>query len=168
MRSIDSLLWLRKWLIAVRRPLMRHFRGVDLPPSASVSFSASFRVAPGGPITVGEHTLVAFKVLVMGHDPASGRRGAVAIGRNCFVGGNSVILPGVRIGDGSIIGASSVVVEDVPAGSIVVGNPARVVRRDIVVGSRGRLPGADETARAARRRYQERRTAPQPFTGPQE
>ncbi len=155
MRSIDQFLWFRQWLIRLRRPLMRVLHGVDIPPSASVSFSARFRPSAGGPITIAPGTLVAFKTLVLGHDPASGREGPVTIGTRCFIGGGSIIMPGVIIGDGSIVGAGSVVMADVPPDSVVAGNPARVIATGIAAGPKGRLPGADARAAAAKRRLVE-------------
>ena len=61
------------------------------------------------------------------------------IGRNCFVGAPSLILPGVTIGDGSVVGAGSVVTRDVPPRSAVAGNPARTIKSDIVVVPYGRF-----------------------------
>jgi len=52
----------------------------------------------------------------------------VRIGRNVWIGGGAIVLPGVSIGDDAIVGAGSVVTRDVPPGSTVVGNPARVSR----------------------------------------
>ena len=49
----------------------------------------------------------------------------IKIGADVWIGGGSIILPGVTIGDGAIIGAGSVVTRDVAAGATVVGNPAR-------------------------------------------
>lgn len=51
----------------------------------------------------------------------------VHIGRNVWIGGGALIMPGVTVGDDAIIGAGSVVTRDVPAGATVVGNPARVL-----------------------------------------
>jgi len=53
----------------------------------------------------------------------------VVIGKNVWIGANSVILPGVKIGNNSIIGAGSTVTEDVPPLSVAVGNPAKIIRQ---------------------------------------
>lgn len=53
----------------------------------------------------------------------------VTIGDNVWIGGNTVILPGVHIGSNTVIGAGSVVTKDIPDWVIAVGNPCRVVRR---------------------------------------
>ena len=53
----------------------------------------------------------------------------VTIGDDCWIGGNTVICPGVTIGDGCTIGAGSVVTKEIPPHSLAVGNPARVIRK---------------------------------------
>ena len=52
----------------------------------------------------------------------------VRIGDNVWIGGNTVICPGVSIGDCCVIGAGSVVTKDIPAWTIAAGNPCRVIR----------------------------------------
>lgn len=52
----------------------------------------------------------------------------VSIGRDLWVGGAAIILPGVTIGDEAVIGAGSVVTRDVPARVFAAGNPCRVIR----------------------------------------
>lgn len=52
----------------------------------------------------------------------------VTIGKNVWVGGRSVILPGVTIGDNTTIGAGSVVTRSIPANCLAVGNPCKVIR----------------------------------------
>lgn len=49
----------------------------------------------------------------------------IRIGRNVWIGGGAIILPGVSIGDDALIGAGSVVTRDVPPGATAFGNPAR-------------------------------------------
>jgi acetyltransferase-like isoleucine patch superfamily enzyme len=53
----------------------------------------------------------------------------VVIGKNVWIGANSVILPGVKIGDNSVIGAGSTIIEDVPAYSVAAGNPAKIIKQ---------------------------------------
>lgn len=53
----------------------------------------------------------------------------VSIGDNVWIGGNTVILPGVRIGSNTVIGAGSVVTKDIPDWVIAAGNPCKVIRK---------------------------------------
>lgn len=52
----------------------------------------------------------------------------VRIGNNVWVGGNTVINPGVTIGDNVVIGSGSVVTKDIPSGVVAAGVPCRVIR----------------------------------------
>lgn len=52
----------------------------------------------------------------------------VTIGKNVWIGGGSIILPGVSIGDGTTIGAGSVVTKSIPARCVAAGNPCKVLR----------------------------------------
>lgn len=52
----------------------------------------------------------------------------VTIGNNVWIGGGSIILPGVTIGDNTTIGAGSVVSKSIPANCLAVGNPCKVIR----------------------------------------
>ena len=52
----------------------------------------------------------------------------IRIGKNCWIGAGSVLLPGVTVGDNTVIGAGSVVTKDIPANVVAVGNPCRVLR----------------------------------------
>lgn len=53
----------------------------------------------------------------------------VTLGDNVWVGGNTVILPGVHIGSNTVIGAGSVVTKDIPDWVIAAGNPCKVIRK---------------------------------------
>lgn len=88
-------------------------------------------------IYVGDGTLFGPNVTVAtaGHpiDPAIRASGcqfaaSVKIGKGCWIGAGSIILPGVTIGDGTVIGAGSVVTRDIPENVVAVGNPCRVLR----------------------------------------
>ena len=53
---------------------------------------------------------------------------AITIGDNVWIGGNSIICPGVKIGSNVVIGAGSVVTKDIPDWCVAVGNPCKVKR----------------------------------------
>lgn len=48
--------------------------------------------------------------------------------KNCSIGANATLLPGITVGRHAMVGAGSVVTKDVPDYSVVVGNPAKVIR----------------------------------------
>jgi len=52
----------------------------------------------------------------------------IRIGNNVWLGGGTIVLPGVTIGDDTTIGAGSVVTKDIPPGVVAAGNPCRVIR----------------------------------------
>ena len=56
------------------------------------------------------------------------RYSPVTVGEDCWIGGGTVICPGVTIGDRVVVAAGSVVVHDVPSDVLVAGNPALVKR----------------------------------------
>ncbi len=52
----------------------------------------------------------------------------IEIKDNAWIGGGSILLPGVTVGENSVIGAGSVVTRSIPANCVAVGNPCRVIR----------------------------------------
>ncbi len=108
------------------------------------------KVYPEG-IHIGANTLVGSHTLILSHehvkrDPANRRLPWVThthIGRNCFIGVRSTILPGVRIGDEVVVGAGTVVTKDVPSHCVVVGNPGRIVKQGIHLNDRAEFQASD-------------------------
>lgn len=54
----------------------------------------------------------------------------VHIGDKCWIGMNSIILPGVILADGVIVGAGSIVTKSVLEKNVIIaGNPAKIIKR---------------------------------------
>lgn len=94
-------------------------------------------------IEIGENTTLAYGVTVLtGADPNGPKnklsalypplKAPVIIGKDCWIGANAIILPGVTIGDFCVVAAGSVVTKDVPSGVLVAGNPA-VVKKHLII-----------------------------------
>lgn len=146
-QSLNNFLALRRLVIRWRCRWLVWHANIKIDESSTLSLSAHVRAAQRGGVVIGPETLVAFKTYICSIDPRSGLDRPIRIGRRCFIGGGSMIAPGVTVGDESIVGAGAVVMEDVPPRSIVGGNPARILKRDIEVGPYGRLKDADANTR---------------------
>jgi serine acetyltransferase len=139
-KSLNQLCRLRH--IAVRTKIwwLRKFWRMDVHPTVEMSLSAKLdKTYPAG-VHVGSYSYIAFDTRVLTHDTTRNLRLDTRIGQYCFIGGKSLILPGVQIGDHCIVGAGSVVTKSVPSGCIVAGNPAKVIRQNMTLLPHGRIP----------------------------
>lgn len=97
-------------------------------------------------ITIGERVLIAPDVRIYaGVHPINGKERyidqgngnayivssskPVKIGDDVWIGGGSIILPGVTVGNNVVIGAGSVVTKDVPDNVVIGGNPAKIIKQ---------------------------------------
>jgi len=121
---------------AMLRPPFYCDYGFNIRVGAHVFMNYNCVILDTALVTIGDDTRIgpAVQIYTADHprDPAVRRSGLeqgvpVTIGKNVWIGGGAIVLPGVTIGDDAIVGAGSVVTRDVPAGVTVVGNPAKVV-----------------------------------------
>ncbi len=88
-------------------------------------------------VSIGNRVTVTAGVQFITHDGSTwllrdgkGRRyryAPIEIGNDVFIGGNSIVLPGVRIGNRVVVGAGSVVNRSIPDNCVVAGVPARFI-----------------------------------------
>lgn len=113
--------------------------GVNISPdSDSKLISTNFGSEPWL-ISIGKHVEITNGVYFITHDGATWvirdrkgyekvrKFGKIAVEDNCFIGMNSIILPGVTIGPNSIVAAGSVVTKNVAPNTVVAGNPAKFI-----------------------------------------
>lgn len=103
---------------------------------------ASFvSIIGGGKLTIGDYAVLACgaRVLTGTDSYYNGKRmstalpleernvilGETTIGKDAFIGTNSVVHPNVSIGEGAIIGSNSLVLRDIEPWSINVGSPCK-------------------------------------------
>lgn len=90
----------------------------------TITLGADCQVAPGVHLYTATHPL----------DPATRRSGLelalpITIADNVWLGGGSIVCPGVSIGHNTVVGAGSVVTRNLPPNVVAVGNPARILRQ---------------------------------------
>lgn len=88
-----------------------------------------------GKIYVGDYTQIAPNVGIISanhqlYDSREHDEKEVRIGKYCWLGMGSMIMPGVTLGDYTIVGAGSVVTKSFPEGyCVIAGNPAKIIKQ---------------------------------------
>ncbi len=122
----------------VEPPLHSNFGGYHVHFGKNVYANFNLTLVDDTHIYVGDYTMFGPNVTVAtaGHPicPELREKGLqynmpVHIGKNCWIGANAVVLPGITIGDNVVIGAGSVVTKDIPSNVVAAGNPCRVLRQ---------------------------------------
>ncbi len=101
--------------------------------SFAVSGGCYFGISEGSTLEIGDDTIWAWNVNIQtaNHDFIDRKKyvtESVKIGKNCWIGGNVTILPGVVLGDYVTVGANSVVTKSFEGHQVIAGVPAKVIR----------------------------------------
>lgn len=109
---------------------------ISIGDNVFINFNCT--ILDAAPVTIGSDVLIGPNVHLYSAthpvDPAIRAKGLefakpVNIQDNTWIGGSSVICPGVTIGARSVIGAGSVVTKDIPSDVVAAGNPCQVIRQ---------------------------------------
>lgn len=119
--------------VAIRPPFFCDY-GYNISVGDGVFMNFNCVVLDVVEVVIGDGTQIGpgVQILTADHprDPAVRAQGLefgrpIRIGRNVWIGGGALLMPGVTVGDNAIIGAGSVVTRDVAPDARVMGNPAR-------------------------------------------
>lgn len=131
----DRILFILRNLGILKEEAFWKMRGLKCGKNVHI-YRSLIDVGPQGRrkdlVEVGDNTTISFSAVLTHDASAKGFTGKVKIapvkiGKNCFIGYGSIILPGVTIGDNCIIGAGSVVTKDIPPGTVAGGVPAKKI-----------------------------------------
>ena len=131
--------FIRLIVLSYQHFILTRFYKMDISSSARISFRTYLdKTHPMG-IHIADESYVASGAMILSHDFIKDIKTDTKIGRKCFIGANSIIMPGVIIGDSVIVGSGAVVTKDIPSGCIVAGNPATIIRDNITTTTFGKL-----------------------------
>jgi|WetSurMetagenome_2_1015567.scaffolds.fasta_scaffold00621_14 acetyltransferase-like isoleucine patch superfamily enzyme len=122
-----------------RRFILRKIYHMNISSTARISFGAYLDKTNPKDIYIDDESFIATGVMILTHDYCRSLYKKTYIGKKCFIGAKSIILPGVTIGDHVIVGAGSVVTKDVKSNCIVAGNPAKVIKENINTTKYGKI-----------------------------
>lgn len=80
-------------------------------------------------VEVGDNTYICPRVMTNNLDTGGEQIGGAKIGKNCFIGTNTVIQHGITLGDGVVTGSMSFVNKNIPNNEIWFGNPAKLFKK---------------------------------------
>ena len=129
---------IRLFIQPMRYFYLKRIVGLNVQYSTIISLGAFLDMTAPRFIFIGENTIVTRGAMILSHDYTRAIALPTIIGKNCFLGVNSIIMPGVNIGDEVVIGAGAVVTHDIEPNSMAVGNPAKIIRK-INAGPYGRI-----------------------------
>lgn len=107
---------------------------IDVGIDTSPGYSPGCYIQGAGKISIGDYTQIGPNVGIISanhqiNDTRNHIFGTVTIGKYCWIGMNSVILPNVELGDFTIVGAGSIVTKSFHEGyCVLAGNPAKIIK----------------------------------------
>lgn len=128
--------------VRVNQPVWVDY-GCNISLGANSLINMNCTLLDTGRITIGNNTLIGpdVKIYTAVHLVSAAARiytdeagktairtqtAPVTIGNNVWIGGGTIILPGVTVGDNAVIGAGSVVTKPIPANTVACGNPCTI------------------------------------------
>lgn len=104
--------------------------GFQVSPYATIG--KGFYIGHFGTVIVSDKTVIGDNVnlspgVIIGRTNRGRNKGDPTIGSKVWVGGNSVIVGGIKIGDNVLIAPNVYVNQNIPSDSIVIGNPCTVI-----------------------------------------
>ena len=123
------------WRVSIHR-----LRGVQIGKSVFIGSDVFIDNTFPDSIIIEDYVTIISRSIIFGHSfvplhlepvlsPQGPSKKGVRLKKGCYIGAQSVVLPGVTVGECAVVGAGSVVTGDVAAFSIVAGAPARVIRK---------------------------------------
>lgn len=80
-------------------------------------------------VEIQDDVKIGYHCVIMSESTIDNKHGQVVLRRNCKIGANSVIMPGVIIGENSVVGANSFVNKSISGNEMWAGTPVKFIRK---------------------------------------
>lgn len=113
---------------------INQYKNICIGVETSPGYEPGCYIQGIGKVYIGDYTQIAQNVGIISsnhdvYDNSKHHQEEVRIGNYCWLGMNSIVLPGVTLGDFTIVGAGAVVTKSFPEGyCVIAGNPAKVIK----------------------------------------
>lgn len=97
--------------------------------SNTITINDHVLIGPGVQIYTASHPLKADERINTKEKSYFTTSKPVEIGEKCWIGGGTLIMPGIAIGSKTTIGAGSVVTKSIPENVFAAGNPCKIIRK---------------------------------------
>jgi len=126
------LIYLAKYVPSLQIKRIRYrMTGMRVGKRVAVGLGVTMDVFFPELIEIDDNAIIGFNTTILAHEflQEELRVGKVRIGKNCMIGANSTVLPGVDVGDDSKVSAMSLVNRDVKKNEFVGGIPIRTIKK---------------------------------------
>ena len=79
-------------------------------------------------VTIEDNVKIGWSCSILSNSTIDNKKGKIILKKDCKIGANSVILPGIIVGENATVGANSLVKKNIPSNEIWAGTPARKIR----------------------------------------
>ncbi len=101
----------------------------NLKLGKNVDIGAFSYINAKGGIVIEDFVQIGSHCSIYSESTIDNKRGEVILKKNCKIGANSVITPGVTIGENSVVGALSFVNKNIPDNVVAYGTPVKIIRQ---------------------------------------
>ena len=79
-------------------------------------------------VTIEDNVKIGWSCSIFSNSTIDNKKGKIILKKDCKIGANSVILPGIIVGENATVGANSLVNKNIPSNETWVGTPARKIK----------------------------------------
>lgn len=106
--------------------VVKGVKNFELGKNVDVGIFVYINAAQG--VAIEDNVQIGGGVKIYSVSTIDNKKGRVILKKNCKIGANSVIMPGITIGENSVVGALSFVNKDIPDNVVAAGVPIKIIK----------------------------------------